>query len=44
MHAEKDNHIEEPGDLDIDFLEFKEFKCDKVTFSYYVKLDEDVEN
>ena len=43
MHVEESNQIEECDTIDTDFPELKKFKCDNITFSNYVSLDEDVE-
>ena len=40
MHAKESNHIEEFDNIDTDLPKFKKFKCDNVTFSDYVSVEE----
>lgn len=39
----KRNHIVECDVIDTDFPKFQNFKCDNITFSDYVRVDEDME-
>ena len=43
MHAEEKYHIEECDNIDIDFPEFKNFKCVTILFCIQVNVDEEVE-